>query len=484
MNEAKLMMRVVFWVGLAGLAGAGCNTEEAAPAGETESSDETGDSAAQTSGSATTDDPSTTGSTTAEPEDPSSGVVDEPPIDGTITWHRDVRPLVETHCESCHSPGNIAPYPMTNFDEVYALRELVGLTVSAGTMPPWLAASGCTDYSDDRSLTEEQIAMFTGWVDEGAPLGRPEDYVAPEVPEPEQLSRVDLTLTPPEPYLPQLEPDDYRCFLMDWPETETAFITGFHVEPDNRSIVHHVITYAIDPESVPDYEAIDEADEGPGYTCFGGPGGSEGDWQAGKWIGAWAPGSEAADFPEGTGLKIEPGSKVVLQIHYNSLGTDGVPDQTAIQYKIEREVEREAFMMPWANPEWLSGGMRIPAGSSDTVHRWELDPTWVLDFLTDALPPNSPFLIYSAAHHMHLRGARGRQVIKRADGSEECLLDLPRYDFNWQGGYSFKEPKVFNPGDTLSLECQWDNTDNDQDVYWGEGTGDEMCLGVYFIAVP
>jgi len=403
------------------------------------------------------------------------------PEDGTFTYHRDVRPLIERHCVSCHQDGQIAPFAFTSYDEVWPLREAIAIAVAERSMPPWNPRPGCADYSGDPSLTDEELAMIAGWAAEDGPQGNPEEFVPPELPEPLELSRTDLSLTLPEPYTPQLQPDDYRCFLMDWPETETSFITGFQVQPDNLETVHHVITYAIEPGSVATYEALDEADPGPGYTCFGGPGGGSGDWAAGRWLGAWAPGARNTDFPEGTGLRMEPGSKVVVQIHYNSSADVIGPDQSTVDYKVDATVEREAYMMPWADPDWLSGGMRIPAGSGDTTYTWELDPTLALSILTDAVPAFQPIQIHSASHHMHLRGKAAQQVIKRKDGSDDCLVEIPNYDFNWQTRYRFVEPKVLEPGDVLSLTCQWDNADNDEDVNWGEGTNDEMCLGVYFV---
>ncbi|MEM6993910.1 MAG: hypothetical protein AAF721_25580, partial [Myxococcota bacterium] len=380
------------------------------------------------------------------------------PVDGTVTYHRDLQPLLERHCVGCHAPGKIAPYALTSYEEVWPLREAIAEAVDQQVMPPWNPREGCAEYVGDPSLSAEAREMFGTWADGNGPVGDPADYVAPELPTPSGISRVDVSLPIPEPYTPTLSPDDYRCFLMDWPESEVSYITGFQVVPGNIETVHHVITYAISPSAVAAYEQLDADDPGPGYTCFGGPGASSGDWTAGRWLGAWAPGSETSDFPEGTGLRIEPGSKVVVQIHYNATGDDIEPDQTVVDYKVDSAVEREAFMMPWANPDWLSGAMPIPAGAPSTVHTWELDPTLVMSFLTDAIPGFSEFVIYSVSHHMHLRGVGGRQVIKRQDGSEECLVEMPRYDFNWQTRYRFKDHLKLPAGTKLEVTMGYDNT--------------------------
>lgn len=353
-------------------------------------------------------------------------------------------------------------------------------------MPPWMPADGCQDYMGAPSISEEDVQHIRDWIDQGAVEGDPDDYVPTPAPPPMGLSRVDLTLTMPEPYLPTQTPDDYRCFLLDWPEASSTFVTGFQAAPDDLSTVHHMIAFAIRPDQVAEYEALDAADPATGYTCFGGPGGEiTGPDSAGNWLGAWAPGGITGDFPEGTGIEMAPGSKVVLQIHYNTLAGELRPDASAVQLKIDAEVERPAFAMLWANPDWLTGGMPIPAGQAEVVHSFELDPTLFMNVLTDVIPPFAPFEIHAATHHMHKLGTSGEQRIERGDGSQTCLLQLPRWDFDWQQQYRFVEPIRFDPGDKLRLACAWNNEAGDQTVNWGEGTEDEMCLGVFFItAVP
>lgn len=409
------------------------------------------------------------------------GAVPTGPLDGNVTWHRDVRPLVERSCVRCHEAGNIAPFTLESYEEAWPLREAIASVVAARTMPPWLPGPGCTEYEGDPSLTEDEIATFVGWADEDGPLGDPADYSPLPAPPVGGLSRVDVEVSLPVAYTPQSSPDDYRCFLADWPAEATTYVTGFAAVPDRLEEVHHVIVYAISPAQVAQYEALDAADPEPGYTCFGGPGGSSLS-SVGTWLGAWAPGGEGGDYPDGVGLRMDPGSKIVVQVHYNTLAAEPAPDQTTVQFRLEDEVEKEGFMLLWADIDWLSGEMPIPAGSASTVHTWALDPTLVMDFLTDVVPPGAPFLMYSASHHMHQLGVHGRSEIERADGSIDCLLDIPRWDFDWQKAHGFMEPKRFEPGDTLRLSCEFDNSNGDHDVNWGEGTEDEMCLGVFFIS--
>jgi hypothetical protein len=273
--------------------------------------------------------------------------------------------------------------------------------------------------------------------------------------------------------------------VIDWPKSEVSYVTGFRANPGNAKVVHHVIAFLAPPSQVDAVKKLDDADPGEGYTCFGGPG-----FNQTNWIGAWAPGSQGTDYPEGTGIKIEPGSKVVLQVHYNTLTAGKQKDRTSVDFKLESSVIKEATIQPWTNPTWLNkkDTMKIPAFAPDTMHSFAFDPT---PFLSSG----KPFLMYSANLHMHQLGTRAKLSLQRKDGSEDCLLDIPKWNFHWQGSYGFPAPKVVNPGDKVYLECHWDNTPPMQpivdgkpqmpkDVFWGEGTTDEMCLGGFYMVAP
>ena len=132
--------------------------------------------------------------------------------------------------------------------------------------------------------------------------------------------------------------------------------------------------------------------------------------------------------------------------------------------------------------------MEIPAGEPDVEHVFAFDPTGVMG-------EGGPLTVYTATLHMHLLGKSGHLSVERADGSSECLLRIDEYDFNWQGSYGLREPVTIDPGDQLRLECHHDNSPENQpfidgeraepvDVEWGEGTRDEMCLGVFLVAEP
>jgi mono/diheme cytochrome c family protein len=387
-----------------------------------------------------------------------------------LTYFQNVKPIVDARCLSCHVEGGIGTFAMDDPKVVRDYAELIKLRVQDRTMPPWLAANGCADYAADRSLTDEQIDTIARWVDEGAAEGSPDRVGPPLSSDGElRLSRVDRTIAMAAEYTPALEPDDYRCFVIDWPETDVVFVSGFRANPGTPSVVHHVIPFLAGPDQAEEVAMLDDSEEGPGYTCFGGP------LLDAPWLGGWAPGSPGSDYAVGTGIRVEPGSKVILQVHYNTLASGKKPDLTSVDFKLDREVEKEAIILPWANPQWLGeGGMPIPAASSDVTHSFTYDPT---PFVFDG----QPMTIHSASLHMHQLGKSGRLEIQRKDGAKECLLDVPRWNFHWQLAYPFEVPKVLLPGDKLSVECHWDNVTTD-DAQWGEGTSDEMCLGGFYVS--
>src|SRR5262249_44799932 len=154
-----------------------------------------------------------------------------------------------------------------------------------------------------------------------------------------------------------------HCFLVDWPATKPMYVTGFGVKADTPSIVHHVIAFLAPPQNVAEYQALDDSEPGPGYTCFGGPGGSGGFT---GWLGGWPPGAAGADFPEGTGIEVQPGSKVITQVHYNTFSAPPSPDQSSVLLKIDPTVNKKAFVLPFLDPGWIkSGTMTIPAHATD-----------------------------------------------------------------------------------------------------------------------
>lgn len=397
------------------------------------------------------------------------------------TYESDVAPILAARCVQCHTQGGIAPFALDTYDAAVAHAAEIQTAVSSKIMPPWPPADTCGSYAHDRSLTAAQIQTISQWVTAGTPRGLPGATPKAVDSTMATLSRTDLTLSMPQSYTPVLRPDEYRCFLVDWPETTTSFVTGLGIKPGDAAIVHHAIVFLARPDQVATYQNLDAEDAAPGWPCFGGPGGDVSSSGFG-WVGAWVPGAVGADFPAGTGIEIPPGSKLVLQMHYNTASTPPAPDQTTILLKVDPTVDKPAAVLPFADPNWITKQtMDIPAHDADAMHQWAFDISPYVDQLTDGvLAANQPFTIYSAALHMHTHGTHAITEIIRGSGDpDECMLAIDKWDFHWQGTYELSTPKVVYPGDKISLECHWNNP-GDTNLNWGETTEDEMCLGVYY----
>jgi hypothetical protein len=410
------------------------------------------------------------------------------------TYAQDVQPLLANHCNSCHQAGGIAPIPLTSFADALQARAEIAAMVSTKQMPPWAPSESCNSFQGDRSLTQDEIDTIVSWATGDSAEG--DTTVTPTpIYNPSGLSRVDFSLAMPEPYTPQISPDDYHCFMLDWPETTEKYVTGFSLTPGNTKIVHHAIAYIAQPSDLASYEAQEQTlpDGGviPSYTCFGGPGGMG---ALTGWLGAWVPGTSYGDFPKGTGIPIQPGSKIILQIHYNTLNGVQEDPGSSMEIEVADTVDKPAALVPFTNPYWVEGlGMTIPAGESNVSHTFSYDPSAYLGQISNGvISPNEPYTMYSAAVHMHLRGQEETLSVTHPNGNTDCLLDVPNYQFRWQGAYFFNDPMTLNPGDKLNITCTWDNSAANQPYFngvqiapstlnWGEGTTDEMCLGLFYV---
>lgn len=431
------------------------------------------------------------------------------------TYYGEAKTIIDARCATCHQTGDIGPFPLTTYDEVTGFAGVFRASIVNGTMPPWQPSDECNTYQDNIDLAPDEKELLLAWLDGDMPEGEPVSEQTSSTSEASDLFEVDISLQLPEPYTPTIEPDDHRCQLIPWPATETRFVTGSRVTPDQRSIVHHVIIFVVGPEQVAQYQAYDDAEEGPGYTCYGGPtpsnavspGGPGGGQGLGngpvipEQLGFWVPGMVSKPFPAGTGIRVEPGSMLVAQMHYNTSSSAPVADQSVIEIATTDSVEKEATVLLAVDFGWISNGllggdaMTIPAGEEDVAHDTSIGFDSILVKRAQqilGLADDEPLVLYSAGHHMHELGKSQRTELQHADGRTTCLLDTPDWDFAWQGRYMFANPVTFSPGDSLWMGCTWDNSASNQpivdgevqepvDVAWGEGTSDEMCLGGFYV---
>jgi hypothetical protein len=331
--------------------------------------------------------------------------------------------------------------------------------------------------------------------------------------------------------------DDYHCFLIDPKLNADTFVTGVKVNPGNGRLVHHAILFRVEPEVAP--EAVARNKDGKGWTCFGGTdlgmggmagnvsGGMAGNAagaaenpgaRGGAWVGAWVPGASKNNMPEGTGVPLKKGSMLVMQVHYNlsnGLGKDSssfeltyAPDGAKLK-SIRNQNLAAPVELPC--PEALQS---TPACSRDTTLKKNAAeigalasffPAALLRLCNQTLDTtqkvgdassirtscdrklNTDATLYSVSGHMHLLGKQIKIELVNSSGST-TLLNIPRWDFHWQGNYWFKDPVQVKKGDVLRVSCVFDSSQNRplvgqnplemRYITWGEGTSDEMCLGM------
>ena len=401
------------------------------------------------------------------------------------TYAQHVKPILDGRCIGCHVSGGIAPFSLTSYASARAMRTAIARAVRAREMPPWHARRGVRRYLHDPSLTNAQIVTIVRWAQSGAPRGdlsRPGKRIAPIG---GGLSRVDLRLPMPSAYTPthQGGHDDYRCFPLDWSPSAPTYVTGADIAPGARSQVHHIIVYYAPPSSAGNVAQWDAADPAPGYGCYGGPSATGRQALGINFMAGWAPGAGSSDFPAGTGQRVEPGSRLVMQVHYNLGATASPrPDLSTVRLRLAPSVDRRAVYLPVVDLGWVLSPQtfRLPAGRKRIVHSFTGDPAPLVRFL-GGFDPSGGFTMHSAALHMHRLGQNARLVLQRANGKRELLVEVVRWDFSWQRDYRFAKPVTFNPGDRLTIRCTHSNTTRTL-VTWGEDSSDEMCIGFVYVA--
>lgn len=392
------------------------------------------------------------------------------------TYHQDIKPILDGRCTNCHVAGGIAPFALDSFTSSSAMAAAVADAVQSGRMPPWKAAPADVYYLKNPSLTDDQKAAIAAWA-KNPVEGDKTKPGAPLAPVGGGIARVDRTLTMPTPYTPSVRPDDYRCFVLEWPETTTKFVTGVNALPGVISQAHHVALYLVNPADAMYPRMWDAEDATPGYECFGGPFGSRPQQFAVNLLAAWIPGYSGTTFPRGGGIKIEPGATVVMQMHYN-LGAEAQQDQTAMQFSLADTVDHELAYQPMLDVSWVAGAMKIPAGEPAVLHQYLADPrAFFSGVLGSPLDNTNGFNIEAVMFHMHSLGKHGELWLEKADKRRIKVIDIPAWDFHWQIEYQLAEPLRFEPGDKLRVKCTFDNDKPGAiDTNWGESSSEEMCV--------
>jgi hypothetical protein len=381
------------------------------------------------------------------------------------TFSREVVRLFQQHCQSCHRPGDIAPFSLVDYESARPHALTIKAMTQLRKMPPWKPVDGCGDFDAARGLTQSEIDILAKWADAGAPEGNRADLPPPLVFNPDwQLGAPDLVLVNDEPYTPPADGDMYRCFSIPAKTISEQYVRAIDIRPGDRQSVHHVLTFI---DAAGESLKLDEDDQGPGYACFGGPG-----ILTTSTLGGWAPGARAFELPEGIVFSLPANARVVMQVHYHPHhGQPPRADLTQIGvYYSDVQPRKLMRIVPLVNMNFT-----IPPGHAN----YRVDAG--IPFL-EKLP--APVQLWAVAPHMHLLGRKMTVEATLPNESKSCLITIDDWDFNWQGMYRFREPISLPAGTKLAATSWFDNSANNPrnpnhpplPVSWGEATTDEMCL--------
>jgi len=415
------------------------------------------------------------------------------------TYYTDAKPILDAHCVDCHTDGGVAPFPFDTAEQSAAAADAIAWAVADRDMPPWGAERDVRDLRFDISLSDDQIDTLVDWAEAGGQMGDPDAEGEAIALEKGGLDRVDIELTLPDAYQPDPArgADDYRCFPIDWPEEGDSWVTGFVGMPDYEPVVHHMVAFVVPPSGAEAVHGYDAYSDGPGYPCFGSISPTDqivDDVINMSMLGQWAPGIGGIALPEDTGVRIQPGTVMVVQMHYTTIVDELAPDQSTLGMRVTRTVPaRDAYLVPWMNYQWYANPqtMEIPAGEAGVHHSFEAELLGSVQTQAGGAGGDleDGAEIHAIFPHQHKIGRSISLTKVHADGTDELMLNVPKYDFNWQRDYRFAEPVTFAPGDKVRLDCWWDNTAEYRaergvqpvepiGVEWGEGTYDEMCVAL------
>ena len=375
-----------------------------------------------------------------------------PKIDahGEVTYTNQIARILQDRCIRCHREGEIAPFPLVEYDEVVGWAEMMREVIGEGRMPPWFADPKHGEFSNDARMSEQEKKLFNTWVDNGCPQGDPADMPEPrewivgwQIPPPDQVIYMR-----DEPFTVQAEGVvQYQYFTVDPGWTEDKWVQMAEARPDNRAVVHHIIAFIRPPRKSKGDESRARA--------------------RGGLLAGYAPGGGLRINPPGMATFVPAGSKLIFQMHYTPNGSV--------------QKDRSYLGVVFADPKTVRKQIRANTPSNHSF----------------ALPPGDPHYKVTSKHefkedteiiwfapHMHLRGSAFRYDVTYPDGRQETLLDVPNWDFNWQIRYLLAEPKLMPKGTTMHCTAYFDNSEDNlanpdptETVRWGDQTWEEMMIG-------
>lgn len=409
-----------------------------------------------------------------------------------VTFNKDVAPILYRRCVSCHHPNDIAPMSLLTYKDARPWAAAIKEAVLSRKMPPWGADPRYGHWSNDARLNDAELKTIVAWTEGGRLEGDPKDLPpAPKFETGWQIGKPDVVISIPEHKLQPSGPDEYSYIVVPTNFTEDKWVVAAELRPGNRHVVHHAHVFVVTdnpkpaaakrtlspPQEYADWLKIKEGslqfirpdapviDDGCLIDDNGAFPGSKQN-PLGSLISSYLPGREADVYPHGTARKIPAGAKLNFQIHYH---LDGKPetDDTSVGLIFAKQPPQQV-----ARRIDLSNHMfRIPAG--DPNHEVTECHTFTHDMYITSLTP-----------HMHLRGKAMRISVTYPDGRQETLLNVPKYDFNWQITYREAEPVFIPKGTRLRIDAHFDNSANNplnpdpaKVIRWGASSEVEMMDG-------
>lgn len=374
-----------------------------------------------------------------------------------ISYEKDIAPILLNNCVSCHRQGGIGPWAMDNFTMVKGFAPMIREVLRTQRMPPWHADPKHGTFSNDRSLSNTELKTLVHWIEAGAPRGEGEDpLVTTDVEYTEWdtegvLGKPHYVVDIPASEIPASGVVDYKYHYVKNPIGRDVWVHATEVLPGDRAVLHHVIT-----------AFGDMVTEGPYKGRMKHTGGLRG----------YAPGITNEPFPENTGVFLPADATLEFQVHYTTSGKATVDESRLGLWFHEDAPEKQVFSKFIAN-----GKIRIPAHAANHAEKEEY-----------TVPKDA--ILYNVMPHAHFRGKAAEFRAFYPDGTEELLLSVPNYDFNWQTTYEFAEPKFVPEGTRIVQTNWWDNSaansanpDPSIEVTWGEQSWEEMLFGAFLMRI-
>jgi hypothetical protein len=410
-----------------------------------------------------------------------------------VTFSKDVAPIFFKNCADCHRAGEMAPMPLLTYKEVRPWARSIKEKVATRQMPPWHADPHYGKFSNNKSLTQDEVDTIVAWVDGGAKEGNAKDLPAkPQFAEGWKIGKPDIVLSMPEEYSLEAQgSDEYINFTIPANFKEDRWIQAAEIHPGNRKVVHHVIAFIQTPDMIENTRALRSKEsmaktifyqdgtlirarmDAPVYDegCNAPNGGfARGSGQEiGFPLCFYTPGKDVDIWPQGFAKAIPAGSNIVIQMHYSKTTGKAEKDRTSVGLVFAKKPPERALMSFGVFNHYF----KIPAGADNH------EVTGCFTFGRDTE-------LFTFLPHMHVRGKDFKYEVIYPDGKRETLLHVPKYDFNWQTMYVLEKPLMIPKGTKMIVTAHFDNSgrnkynpDPTKDVRFGDPTYDEMMIGYF-----